>query len=400
MSSSSSELVMFAALPMAADLAATLTLSDRTETRLRDPGDTPTAPSVDIATMPEARLSLASSRSNFALAYTPRLTLWDVNDVGLRPLWLDAGSARFESRYGRTTLSLAQEASYGSMSFADLTFAPSPEGAPPRVDVIPSSQIVEFESTSTTLGSRTETHRWTLGSSIGYQLSGGADSASRLVIPLQKGPVAEAEATFAGSPVDGFATTLNASETTFSSGPEIILGEVDEGWRRRWSAVTETDLTLGVSEGRVRPSPLAQAVEQTNPVAEVILEHRILTDADRVTIRIGSRLGPVVNRLLGIVDERIQGTLASKWTHGPLAANAFVSAQQSLNTGGPDATELVAGEISLSYAVTEAVAFDVGVRGLWQRAAQSLTETPSVTATFAQGIIFVGVTLRAPTMRL
>src|SRR5580658_4965275 len=231
MSSSSSELVMFAALPMAADLAATLTLSDRTETRLRDPGDTPTAPSVDIATMPEARLSLASSRSNFALAYTPRLTLWDVNDVGLRPLWLDAGSARLESRYGRTTLSLAQEASYGSMSFADLTFAPGPEGAPPHVDVVPTSKIIEFESTSTTLGSRTETRRWEVVSSVGYQLSGGADDASRLIIPLQKGPLAEAMAAFAASPVDHFATTLTGSETAFSSGPEIILGEEDEGWK-------------------------------------------------------------------------------------------------------------------------------------------------------------------------
>jgi hypothetical protein len=392
--------VIFAALPMDADLAATLTLSDRTETRLRDPGDLPTAPSVDIATMPEARLVLASSRLTFSLAYTPRLTLWDVNDVGLRPLWLDAASARLESRFDRTTLSLAQDASYGSMSFADLTFAPSPEGAPPRVDVVPSSQIVEFESTSTTLASRTQTLRWAFGSSIGYQLSGGADSASRLVIPLQKGPVAEATATFAGSPVDGFVTTLTGSETTFSSGPEIILGEVDEGWRRRWSAVTETDVTLGVSEARVRTSPLAEGVDETNPVAEVVLEHRVVSDYDRVTLRIDARLGPVVNRLLGIVDERIQGTLGSKWTHGPLVASAFASAQQSVNTGGPDATELVAGEVSLSYAVTEAVAFDMGVRGLWQRAAQSVTQTPSVTATFVQGIVFVGVTLRAPAMRL
>jgi hypothetical protein len=393
---------MFAALPMAADLAATLALSDRTETRLRDPGDTPSAPSIDFATMPEARLVLAASRSRFTLAYTPRLTLWDVNDVGLRPLWLNAGSALFESVYGGTTLSLAQDASYGAMSFADLTFAPSAEGAPPRVDVVPSSQIIQFESTTTTLRSRTETPRWNLGSSVGYQLSGGADSASRLVIPLQKGPVAEATATYAGSPVDGFATTLNGSETAFSSGPDIILGEGDEGWKRRWSAATETDFTLGVSEARVRASPLAQSVDQTNPVAEAILEQRLLTDGDRVTVRIGSRLGPVVNRLLGIVDERIQGTLEFKWTHGPFATSAFASAQQSVPTGGPDATELVAGEVGLSYAATEVVALDTGVRGLWQRAPQFFgpATTPGPTTTVVQGIVFVGVTLHAPTMRL
>jgi hypothetical protein len=393
---------MLVALPMDADLAATLALSDRTETRLRDPGDTPTSPSIDLATTPEARLVLASSRSRFTLTYAPRLTLWDVNDVGLRPLWLDAGSALFESRYGGTTLSLSQDASYGSMSFADLTFARGPQGAPPSVDVVPSSQIIQYESTTTTLRSRSELPRWNLGSSIGYELAGGADSASRLVIPLEKGPVAEVTATYAGSPVDGFATTLNGSETAFSSGPEIILGEGDEKWRRHWSAVTETDFTLGVSEARVRTSPLSESSEKTNPVAEAILEQRILSDSDRVTLRIGSRLGPVINRLLGIVDERIQGTLESNWTHGPFSTNAFASVQQSVPTGGPDATELVAGEVKVSYAATEVVAFEIGVRGLWQRAAQSFgpAATPAPTETVVQGIVFVGVTLHAPTMSL
>jgi hypothetical protein len=356
--------------------------------------------------MPEARLTLASPRTGFTLAYTPRLTLWDVNDIGVQPLWLDAGSARIESRFSDTALSLAQQASYGSMSFADLTFAPGPEGAPPHVDVVPSSKIIEFESTSTTLGSRTEMRRWEVVSSVGYQLSGGADGASRLIIPLQKGPLAEAMAAFAASPVDHFATTLTGSETAFSSGAEIVLGEEDEGWKHRWSPVTEIEATLGVSEARVRASPYTQNSAPTYPVAEVVLEQSILTAEDRMTVRIGSRIGPVINRLLGIVDERVQGTLVTKWTHGPFAASAFASAQQSVPTGGPNATELIAGELGLAYAATEAVAFDLGVRGLWQKVSQPVVSTSAqgftdvVEASVVQGIVFVGVTLRAPTMRL
>jgi hypothetical protein len=396
---------MLAVLPIAGDLGATLTLSDRTETRLRDPGDAPTGPSIDVATMPVARLVVASPRTALTLAYTPRLTLWDVNDVGVRPLWLDEGSVRIESHDAHTTLSLEEDASYGSMSFAALTFTPGPQGTPPPVDVVPSSQIIEFESTSTTLRSLTRVTRWEFGSSVGYQLSGGADSMSRSIIPLQKGPLAEATATFSASPVDRLATILTGEETAFSSGPEILLGEEDEVWKRRWSPVTETDATLGISEARVRAAAFAPSYGQTDPVAEVVLEQSILTDADRVTIRVGSRLGPVVNRLLGIVDERIQGTLLSKWTHGRLAASAFAGAQQSVPTGGPDATELITGELGLSYEATEAAAFDIGVRGLWQRASQPIVSaaTPGgtdVEATVVQGIVFVGVTLRAPAMRL
>jgi hypothetical protein len=294
------------------------------------------------------------------------------------------------------------------MSFAALTFPPGQGGTPPRVDVIPSSpQIIRFESSSTTLGARVQGRRWEFRSTVGYQVSGGADVAARSVIPFQKGPLAEAVVTYATSPVDHVATTVTGAEDTFSPGPEIVVVEGDEGWKHLWSAFTEMDLTLGVSEARVLPSSSGQSF-RTHPVAEATLEQRILTAEDRVTLRVGARLGPVVNRLLGIVDERIQGTLLSKWTHGPFAANAFASAQQSVPTDGPDATQLLTGELGVSYAATDAVAFDVGVRGLWQKGGQGVSTStvgtqPTATgseAPIVQGIVFVGVTLRAPTMRL
>ncbi len=412
---------MLVGLPLTADVAATVTLSDRTETRLRDPGDTSTGSSLDVATAPEARLMLAWPRTGITFAYTPRLTFWDINDVGVQPTWLDAGSARMDWRDGNTRLSLEQDASYGAMSFANLTFAPGPGAqpsagvvpppgpvatTPPSVDVIPSPQILQFESLSTTLGSRVEGQRWEFRSSVGYQLSGGADAASRSIIPLQRGPLAEAAMTFATSPLDHLATTVTGEETTFSSGPEILLGEADEGWKHLWSAVSEMDLTLGVSGARVVEAPFSQSVREVNPVAEATLEQRILADEDRVTLRVGARLGPVVNRLLGIVDERVQGTLMSKWTHGPFAMTAFASAQQSVPTGGPNATELFTGELGLAYAATDAVAFDIGVRGLSQKANQPVVSnttsgaTNIVEANIVQGIVFVGVTFRSPTMPL
>jgi hypothetical protein len=400
---------MIAVLPLAADVAASVALSDRTETRLRQPGDFPAAPSLDVATSPEARLVVASPRTGYTLAYAPRLTLWDINDVGVtQPLLLHAGSARIDWRDHDTSLSLGEDASYGDMSFAALTFPPGQGGTPPRVDVIPSSpQIIRFESSSTTLGARVQGRRWEFRSTVGYQVSGGADVAARSVIPFQKGPLAEAVVTYATSPVDHVATTVTGAEDTFSPGPEIVVVEGDEGWKHLWSAFTEMDLTLGVSEARVLPSSSGQSF-RTHPVAEATLEQRILTAEDRVTLRVGARLGPVVNRLLGIVDERIQGTLLSKWTHGPFAANAFASAQQSVPTDGPDATQLLTGELGVSYAATDAVAFDVGVRGLWQKGGQGVSTStvgtqPTATgseAPIVQGIVFVGVTLRAPTMRL
>jgi hypothetical protein len=201
------------------------------------------------------------------------------------------------------------------------------------VDVIPSSQFIQVEFYATTLCSRVEVRRWEFHSTVGYQISGGADAAARAIIPRQKGPLGEAVVNFATSPVDHLATTVTGSETMFSSDPEIVLAEGDEGWKPLWSAFTDTELRLGASEARVRTSPSARSSWETHPVAEADLEQRISTAEDRVTIRVGARLGPVVNRLLGIVDERIQGMLLSKWTHGPFVVNAFASAQQSVPPG-------------------------------------------------------------------
>jgi hypothetical protein len=397
---------MWVALPLTADVAASVDLSDRTETRLRQPGDVPTEPSVDVATVPEIRLGLTWPRIDSVLTYAPRLGFWDINSVGAQPTWLNAGKAHFDWRAEETTLTLDEDASYGATSFAGLIFPTAQEGTLPRVDVVPLPQIIQIESSTSTFGSHFALRRWDLRSEIGYQVSGGANELARSILPLQRGPLADAVLAYATSPVDHVATTAIASETTFSSGPEIALAEADEGWRHAWSAFTETNMTVGVSEARVQAAPAAPVVGQTNPVAEIILDQRILTADDRVSLRVGARLGPVVNRLLGIVDERVQGSLVSKWTHGPFAVSALGSAQQSVPTDGPNATTLFTGELDLSYAAGQNVVFDGGVRGLWQRANQSLVAIPTpaptdvVEASISQGILFVGVTFRAPTLRL
>jgi hypothetical protein len=100
-----------------------------------------------------------------------------------------------------------------------------------------------------------------------------------------------------------------------------------------------------------------------------------------------------VNRLLGIVDERVQGTLAAGYTYGRLATHAFAVASQSVPANGLYATKLVSGELSAGYAVSKVVGFDAGVRGMWQRA-------DAAQAAFLQGTVFIGMTLRAPPIRL
>jgi hypothetical protein len=386
---------MFVALLIAADFAGTLAVSDRSELRVRAPGTAPgpAAASCDLETVPMARLTLASRRWQYALTYAPRLTLWDVNAGGVRPTALHDGAARIEWRSLAARLSLDETGSYGGVDLATFALTPGPDGAQPHVDLVPAPQIIQFASSTTTLASRLTLARWLVTTSVGYQVSGGADAEARAVLPFQTGPFGELSASYAASRRDHVITTLAASEASFSSGPESLLMEADEGWRHALTRATDVTLTFGASASRARRSALAAQEFETHPVAEAVLEQRHPRPEGHVDLRLDVRLGPVVNRLIGIVDERVGGTLTASHTYRRFTTHLLAGASQSVPASGAYATSLVAGELGTAYALRDFVTFDLGVRGLWQR-----QETPE--AFFLQGTAFAGVTFRAPPVRL
>src|SRR4051794_12855847 len=106
---------MLGVLLIAADLAGSLAVSDRTEIRARAPG-TASAVSFDLETALAARLSPASPRLRYTLAYSPRLTVWDLDASPPKPTLLHGGTARVEWMSSRSVrLSLDETGSYGGM---------------------------------------------------------------------------------------------------------------------------------------------------------------------------------------------------------------------------------------------------------------------------------------------
>src|SRR6185437_3751350 len=133
---------MLPALLLAADLAGTLTVSDRTELRVRVPGTAPEIASVDADTALDVEVALASRRWAASLSYTPRFTLWDLADSAFTPTALQGGRAHVEWIGHHARLSVEENASYGATSFAATSLAPGPaapgeEGQPPRVQPVP-----------------------------------------------------------------------------------------------------------------------------------------------------------------------------------------------------------------------------------------------------------------------
>ncbi len=381
---------MLTALLMQTGMAAVLAVSDRTEVRLRSPGSVPDSTAVDVETAPALVLGVGSRSLRYALAYLPRVTQWDLGTSRSQLVLLHEGSlgARWIER--RVQLSIDERFSYGGVNFA--TIAPTGQaGAQPRIDAVPGSQVIRHASSTTTLGSRLTFRLWSAALSVGYQLGGGATPGARAVMPFQSGPFGEVSATRAVRRTDDLVTTASASESSFSSGPESLLLEVTEGWRHAWSRSTRTSLAVGVSEARSRASATDSHGSVTYPVAEGDFTRRLPTDRGRFDLQIGVRLGPVVNRLLGLVDQRVQGTVVVSRTFARLETHAFLRGGQSVAMDGVAAIRIVSGELGASFRVTPVVALDAGLRSLWQR--QDRIE-------LKQSSVFVGVTLRAPDLKL
>lgn len=375
---------------LSADLAAVVTASDRTEMRARAPGSAPPDTSLDFETDPELGLKLSSPRVRYSLGYTPRLTFWDINVTGLHPVLYDQGEGRIEWLWKHVSLSVDEIAGYGGVNYAALGPTPNANGNLPPVSVVPTAQVLNVETSITTVTSRFSSPRWASDLSVGYELGGGATTDARTALPLQYGPFAQAIVTRTLTRTDYLPTTLAATEDTFSSGQEVLLTEADEGWRHLWSRTTETRLAAGVSEARVRSSADAPHTAETHPVAEGAVEHRLSRHDD---VRLDLRLGPYINRVFGFVDEQVQATVAATRTQYPFTTHAYLTAAESISQSELYAIRFGSGEIGGSYALSKIVSFDAGLRGLWQ-------EQNFGSADLLQGTFFLGLTLRAPPTKL
>lgn len=432
---------MFHALPVAAAIDGTFTLTDRTEVRVRDPDPVTNRGALDLDTLGDARLLLEAPHNQYALDYLPRLSLLDVNGAGIQPALVNTALVSAEWHTPRVRVLVTESASYGSLSFESLSTIPAPgspvppqapgtttgtpamPGTPatpggtqpvtgqtstPSTQLVPPVQTLLYESSTTTLSSALRLRPWTLTASIGYQLSGGADASAQATLPFQHGPLAQATADLKVAQRDRLVTIVSASETTFSTGTDDLLAEAEEQWRHLWTHSTETLVGAGLYEARTRTADNAPFGFDTNPVAEAAIDQHFDSGSNHVEIRLDGRLAPIVNRLTGLVDQRVQGVLEGRWGHRRVSLRAFGTVAESVPQGTTTSNRILTGEVDVSYRASEALSFDVGARALFQEQNSSaqapgppamgpvMAGPPGITeTTFTQGVVFLAMTVRA-----
>ncbi len=412
-------------LPLSVAADGVFTLSDRTEVRARAPDPITNALALDVDTLMDARAVWKTPHATYTVADLPRFTLLDYNGAAIQAALLDSLYLQAEWRWHRVKLRVTESATYGQLSFESLpvlstlgtpTPTPTPTGQPVPIQTAPQvpSQSILYASSDTSVGSTLDLRPWTLIPRAGYLLTGGVNAAAEQILPLGKGPYIEALADDKLDAHNHLQTFMSASETSFSSGTEDLLVELDERWRHDWSRKTQTMLAAGWYAARTRVASDAPDVFASNPVAEAEFDHTFFRGVNTADMRLDVRLAPFINRLTGLVDEQIRGTVEAGWAHRKFKLRAFASAAESTAQGTATASRLGLAEIDAAYKLSEALTIDGGFRALYQEQ-NSLGAPPATTGTagaatdtnptiiessLSQGVFFVAVTFRAVKTKL
>jgi hypothetical protein len=416
---------MLHALPVPADVG-TFTLSERTEVRGRDPDPVTNGAAMDLDLDLDARVGLSSSHHVYTLAYTPRLTFLDLNSVGLQPALLNGLLASAEWRSGHVSVLVSETASYGERAIASLgtlttpgTPVPTqPNGQPASVanaQLLPTVEKFLYASSNTTVSSTITLKPWLVSGTVGYQLSGGADTVAQQTLPFQRGPTGEALADLRVTRRDHLVTDVTARQATYSApaglppvnspagtagtGTEVMLVEEREQWRHALGRTVSTMLAAGVTEARSRDAAFDPYVFSTFASVEGSVEQRFGRGKNIGSIVLDLRLAPLVNQLTGIIDERVQGSATGTWTRRKVTLGASLTAAQSTDQSSAYASKVLMGEVDASYAPSPVLSFDVGGRVITQdqNTATTLpnnTTGPVSQTSFGQAIVFVAVTIR------
>lgn len=374
-------MTLWPALLLAA--ATTLDAGWRGEVRLRGGGDFPV---MDVQATPAATLRARSPAWEAALGYAPRFTLRQV-DLRASFEMLHAGTASASWRGRRATFEAHADGAYGTESFSSLALQAS-TGAPP-IQRLPATARVSYASLRAGASvAWAASRRWKLTAGVDFLLSGGVDDPSRAAVPFQSGPRAELGAGYALTRADQLLSAVDVSQVTFSSGQDAAVIAASEAWRRALSRRLSSTLRAGAAGALHRGGEDGASIYSVYPVAEAALAWRLPPDGAEVQASVW--VEPVVDRLNGRVDERLQAAVGATWSPSPLVAvRARIGAAQSVPWDGAQAVRLALGEAAASVRVTGRLRVEVGTRGALQEPRGA-----------SQWIFFVAAVFPMQTLRL
>ena len=387
--------------------------------------------SINFFTQPQVRYRATNRRWEFTLGYLPSLVVTDLERWGgAGEVLLHAGQAGVAWIPARhLTLAINEDVSYGRYNAAILLPAVAPVAAgataPPAgtgpqanagaeppppppgnvatnptpmmpgtpVQAQPKPHVITIITSHTVGNVGIQVDRRThIGFGVGYLTTGGSGATSQDVLPLQYGPSANANFSYALSRRDFVITNVTANQTQFTSvsclnlrgygdptalcRPLDQFGAITQGYQHNFERNTALTAQAGVSLVRERITEAEAFRNVWFPTGLVSVAHHSGTKG-LVATSATVLLAPAVNPLNGAVTNFIigQATLAE-----PIAARVLLHATagggQGIPTTSPAATTIVQGDVGVAYVLNKQVTLEVGERAFWQRASVTPVVAP------------------------
>ena len=355
---------MLAVIATAAALHGTLVVSDRSELRLRDSHE-PTGRAIDLDTAPGATLRMTDRRWEVEAFYGPRFTALATNvDLESDVTLLHRGRVGVAWHDENVRIGTTEEVMYGQESFATLTSA-LPANGLPRLDVLPPPTTIDYvRSRSAVLATVALSRRTTFLSGLEYWVEGGTNEPSRRVLPLHKGPRIEEIVEYRLSRRDRVSSAIVAQRLVFSSGPEDTIVEASERWSHSIDRVTETSLRVGSALAAEKADSASSVRYTAHPVVEARITHELLSHLQMIG---EIAVAPIVDRVSGAVDERMDARLASMWWFFPhMGVRAIGGVTRSVPIDKSNSVSFAVGEAAFIYQPSPEVRAELGTRAAWQ----------------------------------
>ncbi|MCI0574110.1 MAG: hypothetical protein L0Y66_25525 [Myxococcaceae bacterium] len=258
----------------------------------------------------------------------------------------------------------------GAVGRNDLSRLVAPEvgggdGAPGPVERLPAVVLPYKELESRLSVSVATSARLRLMASVGFGLDGGVGAAGRSVLPERRQVEVRGVAEASLSAQDALEVSVEASRVQLIPGPEgpqvappstgvSALGV----WERRLGSSTQ--LRLGAGGGAVRTVGVEVLAEG---LAE--LAHTVPLPTASLSGTVGVRYAPYVDRLLGAVYGRVEGSAELAW-QGPRVGVAL-RAEVARGMGDGVAASTYGGlVVSASWALSASLGLSGGVRSALQ----------------------------------
>jgi hypothetical protein len=416
-------------------------------------GPTPPQVGVDFYTQPQVRLRLTNRSFEYIFAYTPALTVTDLQlGSGAATQFLHIGEVGVAWRASRqVTITVLEDATYGTFNSANIlpvggaTFlgaapttggtqppAPAAGGATPPPAPVTGMNVAPLQAapapvTITLVSTRTGANvavqadqrtRFTVGG--GYISGGEIGATPQTVLPLQYGPTANAGLYYALSRRDFSITTAGATSTQFSSLPCIsITGagsptalcrpldqvvQLSEGYQHGFERRTALTAQAGIALVRSRNDDSLPYRSVPFPTALLSVVHSEGEQGRFITQAV-LQLVPVINPFTGLLTNFIQGEgRLSEPIARTVLFRAVAGGSQAVPTDGPAAATIVEGGFDIDFLVGKQLDLAVGERSFWQRQAvvpvgADANAPAAAFADFFSSVAYFAVTVRAPELR-